>query len=598
VDADIPAAVMRDAEHTAIGDGSPHHAQSHNFFSTDHADTTGAASPVDGDIVIGNATPKWSKLAISIPAANVRNVLGIDNGELRPSWKTVLDATAPTTIGISDVAAAGTSLVFSHRDHQHGSPATFPATAHNVLSTTHGDALAASAVLGDILHGNITPAWARLAGQITTTKKFLTQTGTGALSAVPSWETIVDGDVPATHSGSAHHVAVTLAVTADVLLGLSTQELSLDTQATNLVFAGPAAAGPTAPTFRSLVSADLPATVVETSDADYTDLTDGGVTALHSHAGTGTHDIFSASHPDTTGAASPVDGDIVIGNVTPRWSKLAISIPAASVRNVLGIDNGELRPSWKTALDATNPANIAAVASPGTSLVFSHRDHVHAHPDLGDLHTVYLLATGARAGSTSQAQSFGATGIKADVIAESTAATGVTIDSVLLMDGYVSLTEIAAPGAGAANTLRLYAFDGPDTATGGAATVPAFVSSAGVIKILDSGVYTPSLTNGANVAASTPYECQWMRIGNVVTVSGKFDVDPTTTATSTTLGISLPVASDIGTEQDLGGVAAATVFNAAGGIRGSAASDRADFVYVCPSAANTQWFFTFQYQVI
>lgn len=44
-----------------------------------------------------------------------------------------------------------------------------------------------------------------LAGNITTTKKFLTQTGTGSASAAPAWAVIVDGDVPATHAGSAHH---------------------------------------------------------------------------------------------------------------------------------------------------------------------------------------------------------------------------------------------------------------------------------------------------------------------------------------------------------------------------------------------------------
>lgn len=99
------------------------------------------------------------------------------------------------------------------------------------------------------------------------------------------------------------------------------------------------------------------------------------------------HDLLSATHPDTL-AAGVTDGSIIIANVTPAWSELVIAIPAVNVRNVLGVDNAELRPSWKTALDATNPADIAAAASPGTSLVFAHRDHAHAHPSgLGaDLH--------------------------------------------------------------------------------------------------------------------------------------------------------------------------------------------------------------------
>jgi len=89
------------------------------------------------------------------------------------------------------------------------------------------------------------------------------------------------------------------------------------------------------------------------------------------------HVLLSTSHTDTL-AAAVVDGDVIIGNVTPRWSRLAIAVPAANVRNVLGIDNAELRPSWKTALDVVNPADVVAAAAPGTSLIFSHRDHVHA----------------------------------------------------------------------------------------------------------------------------------------------------------------------------------------------------------------------------
>ena len=102
------------------------------------------------------------------------------------------------------------------------------------------------------------------------------------------------------------------------------------------------------------------------------------ITLAAAGGGGGAHSILSATHSDSLPAAV-VDGDVIIGNVTPVWSRLAVVVPAANVRNVFGIDNGELRPSWKTALDATSPAAVAAAASPGTSLVFSHRDHVHGH---------------------------------------------------------------------------------------------------------------------------------------------------------------------------------------------------------------------------
>lgn len=115
-------------------------------------------------------------------------------------------------------------------------------------------------------------------------------------------------------------------------------------------------------------------TEIKVTNGTLTDNTGGSVSIDITGA---PHDIFSATHGDTTGAASPVDGDTIIGNATPKWSKLAISVPAANVRNVLGVDNGETRPSWKTALDATGPADIASAAAAGTSLVFSHRDHAH-----------------------------------------------------------------------------------------------------------------------------------------------------------------------------------------------------------------------------
>lgn len=50
--------------------------------------------------------------------------------------------------------------------------------------------------LGDIIYENATPDAARLAGNITTTKKFLSQTGTGSISAAPLWDTLSTSDIP------------------------------------------------------------------------------------------------------------------------------------------------------------------------------------------------------------------------------------------------------------------------------------------------------------------------------------------------------------------------------------------------------------------
>jgi hypothetical protein len=77
------------------------------------------------------------------------------------------------------------------------------ATTHNLLSATHPDTVADSPALGDLIAANSTPAWARLAGNTTATRKFLRQTGTGTVSALSAWDTLLAGDLPAhTHAES------------------------------------------------------------------------------------------------------------------------------------------------------------------------------------------------------------------------------------------------------------------------------------------------------------------------------------------------------------------------------------------------------------
>jgi hypothetical protein len=50
--------------------------------------------------------------------------------------------------------------------------------------------------LGDIVYENATPAPARLPGNTSAVKNFLTQTGTGSVSAAPAWGTIAAADLP------------------------------------------------------------------------------------------------------------------------------------------------------------------------------------------------------------------------------------------------------------------------------------------------------------------------------------------------------------------------------------------------------------------
>lgn len=130
------------------------------------------------------------------------------------------------------------------------------------------------------------------------------------------------------------------------------------------------------------------------------------------------------------------------------------------------------------------------------------------------------------------------------------------------------------------------------------ATQSADLSAAISALNLNSGVYTPTLTNVLNLAASTAYQCQFLRVGSVVTVSGKVDIDPTASG-SVQLGISLPIASNIGTAEDCGGTAAAPgVAGQCAAILGDATNDRAQLELIAVDLTNKAMAFSFTYRVI
>jgi hypothetical protein len=115
---------------------------------------------------------------------------------------------------------------------------------------------------------------------------------------------------------------------------------------------------------------------------------------------------------------------------------------------------------------------------------------------------------------------------------------------------------------------------------------------------LASGTYTPTLFNTTNVAASTAYQCQYLQVGSVVTVSGKVDADPTA-AVATVLGISLPIASNLGAAEDCAGTGHAPgIAGQSAAIVGDVANDRATLQWVAVDVTNQSWYFQFMYEAI
>lgn len=115
---------------------------------------------------------------------------------------------------------------------------------------------------------------------------------------------------------------------------------------------------------------------------------------------------------------------------------------------------------------------------------------------------------------------------------------------------------------------------------------------------LDFGTYTPTLTGVTNIQATTTYQCQYMRVGNVVTVSGLIDIDATVVG-NTVLGISLPIASNFANNYECAGtICASTVASQCGRITADTTNDRANVTIQTVSLANESHAFTFTYTVI
>lgn len=110
------------------------------------------------------------------------------------------------------------------------------------------------------------------------------------------------------------------------------------------------------------------------------------------------------------------------------------------------------------------------------------------------------------------------------------------------------------------------------------------------------GVYTPTLTNTTNIDASTASICQYMRVGTIVTVSGRVDIDATAT-TTTILNVSLPIASDVSDAVQVAGTMSGLGGTEPGAIYGDAATDTATFQYVAAGTGNRTFYFHFTYRI-
>lgn len=118
-----------------------------------------------------------------------------------------------------------------------------------------------------------------------------------------------------------------------------------------------------------------------------------------------------------------------------------------------------------------------------------------------------------------------------------------------------------------------------------------------------AGTYAPTLTGIDNVAAvsagNAPF--QYLRAGDIVSVSGSLSIDPTASATPTSVGISLPIASDLAFSGQLNGIGASNPDGALeqfGVIAGDTTNNRAQLGFAAASTDNKLWHVQFMYLIV
>jgi len=103
-----------------------------------------------------------------------------------PAFRSLVASDLPTITSLGTVTS-GTWNATTIGIAYGGTGQTTAASAYNALTPITS--------LGDLVYGSGTNAATRLAGNTTATKNFLSQTGTGSVSAAPSWSTVSNSDV-------------------------------------------------------------------------------------------------------------------------------------------------------------------------------------------------------------------------------------------------------------------------------------------------------------------------------------------------------------------------------------------------------------------
>lgn len=263
------------------------------------------------------------------------NQTSLDDLQLAPPFVPATAGGGSGTVTSVDVSGGTTGLTTTGGPITTSGTITFAGTlavasggTGQITASAAFNALSPVTTLGDLIYGSATNTNARLAGNTTATKNFLVQTGTGTISAAPSWGTIDVIDVPTLNqntTGTASNVTGIVAV-ANGGTGTATPAL---VAGTNVSITG------TWPN-QTINSSNSGGTVtsVDATVPSFLSVTGGPITTSGtlaiSYSGTALPILNGGTGQTTSGAAfnalSPITstGDLIIGNGTNSATRLGI----------------------------------------------------------------------------------------------------------------------------------------------------------------------------------------------------------------------------------------------------------------------------------
>lgn len=149
----------------------------------------------NGDIAFGPGSSDTVAAYAGVDIANISGAQTLTNKTMSGASNTFSNLPTSALTGSISAANGGTGVNTSaSTGYPSIASGTWSVSSPSSTFTTLYETV--TSTLGDTVYGATSGAPTRLAGNTTATKQFLTQTGTGSVSAAPVWGTVVAGDLP------------------------------------------------------------------------------------------------------------------------------------------------------------------------------------------------------------------------------------------------------------------------------------------------------------------------------------------------------------------------------------------------------------------